>query len=66
MNIEIVDYEIFEEESNKPYVLYVVNCVQDGVNWTVKKRYSEFHDLHKQLCKYFNASEVLYGRILFQ
>jgi hypothetical protein len=68
---KITQHEVVREGSpfGNKYVLYFINFYTFYNTWTVKKRYSEFVDLHKTLCakvkelpelppkRFFNMSE---------
>ncbi|KAL4455126.1 hypothetical protein ABPG74_006508 [Tetrahymena malaccensis] len=57
-SIEILQTLISQDGSSKPYSLYQIQIklFNEGAQWTVFKKYKDFHELHQRLQTYFTKS----------
>ncbi|KAL0479162.1 hypothetical protein AKO1_007980, partial [Acrasis kona] len=58
MDVTITGYSKHEDDTGKPFVIYHIKCVYNKQEWEVQRRYSEFHNLHKGLSRYFDQSVI--------
>ncbi|EAS00225.2 amine-terminal domain guanylate-binding protein (macronuclear) [Tetrahymena thermophila SB210] len=57
-SIDILQTLISQDGSSKPYSLYEIQIklFNEGAQWTVFKKYKDFHELHQRLQTYFTKS----------
>mmetsp|Transcript_2361 Transcript_2361/g.3617 ORF Transcript_2361/g.3617 Transcript_2361/m.3617 type:complete len:515 (+) Transcript_2361:165-1709(+) len=58
--IRISSWKFMKAKKGGVYAIYPVHVfMKSGLHWTVDKRYSEFLDLHKELCRVFQKPREL-------
>lgn len=67
MELKIIGYEMTEELifPFKKYILYIININTNAKTWEIKRRYTDFENLHKKLSKFIKNLPKLPPKSIF-